>query len=196
MFTPSPIIAWIAGSPAGVTVSGKLARTNHRPVDLVEPDALAQALLLGDRVGFFHALPLNSETSRGDPLLPHTRCMADREATTAIQDLMPLAVTLGLRADDYSADQVVLSMDWAPSLCTADGILHGGVIMALAASARGACSLLNLPQDSSGTTTIESKTNFLGAVRGGAVSATATLLHRGATTIVVETAVRDEAGKR
>jgi len=121
--------------------------------------------------------------------------MADREATTAIQDLMPLAVTLGLRADDYSADQVVLSMDWAPSLCTADGILHGGVIMALADSAGGACALLNLPQDSSGTTTIESKTNFLGAVRSGAVSATATPLHRGGTTIVVETAVRDETGK-
>ena len=86
-------------------------------------------------------------------------------------------------------------MDWAPSLCTVDGILHGGVIMALADSAGGACALLNLPQDSSGTTTIESKTNFLGAVRGGAVSATATPLHRGGTTIVVETAVRDEAGK-
>ncbi|TMC51715.1 MAG: PaaI family thioesterase [Chloroflexi bacterium] len=121
--------------------------------------------------------------------------MTDREATQAIQDLMPLAVTFGLRAESYSADQVVLSMDWAPSLCTANGILHGGVIMALADSAGGACALLNLPEGSTGTTTIESKTNFLGAVRGGAVSATATPLHRGGTTIVVETAVRDEAGK-
>jgi 1,4-dihydroxy-2-naphthoyl-CoA hydrolase len=121
--------------------------------------------------------------------------VTDSEATDAIQGLMPLAITLGLRADAYSADQVILAMDWAPSLCTANGILHGGVIMALADSAGGACALLNLPEGSTGTTTIESKTNFVGAVRGGAVSATATPLHRGGTTIVIETTVRDDAGK-
>jgi uncharacterized protein (TIGR00369 family) len=112
-----------------------------------------------------------------------------------IEGLMPLAATLGIRTDEYTADRVVLSMDWAPSLCTANGILHGGVIMALADSAGGACAFLNLPHDASGTATIESKTNFLGAVREGAVTATATPLHRGGTTIVVETSVRDAAGK-
>ena len=50
--------------------------------------------------------------------------MTDREATVAIQDLMPLAANLGIRADVYTPDQVVLSMDWAPALCTANGILH------------------------------------------------------------------------
>ena len=108
---------------------------------------------------------------------------------------MPLALTLGIRSDEYTAERVVLSLEWAPSLCTAGGILHGGVIMALADSAGGACGYLNLPEDAAGTSTIESKTNFLGAVRKGRVAATATPLHRGGTTIVVETAVRDEAGK-
>lgn len=108
---------------------------------------------------------------------------------------MPLATTLGIRTDEYGAERVVLSLDWAPALCTANGLLHGGVIMALADSAGGACALLNLPADASGTTTIESKTNFLGAVRRGSVTATATPLHRGGTTIVVETLVRDGAGK-
>ena len=89
----------------------------------------------------------------------------------------------------------MLSLDWAPGLCTAGGVIHGGVIMALADSAGGTCALLNLPQDASGTTTIESKTNFLGAVRGGSVTATSTPLHRGRTTIVVETAVTDDKGK-
>lgn len=55
--------------------------------------------------------------------------------------------------------------------------------------------MLNLPHDATGTATIESKTNFLGAVRGGSVTATSTPLHRGGTTIVVETLVRDSAGK-
>lgn len=121
--------------------------------------------------------------------------MPDTEATGTLQEVMPLAVTLGIRASTYTADEVVLSLDWAPPLCTAGGILHGGVIMALADSAGGACALLNLPPDASGTTTLESKTNFLGAVRGGTVTATATPLHRGGTTTVVETVVRDHAGK-
>jgi uncharacterized protein (TIGR00369 family) len=111
-----------------------------------------------------------------------------------IEELMPLAVTLGIRTDEYTAERVVLSMEWASSLCTANGILHGGVIMALADSAGGTCAMLNLPADANGTATIESKTNFLGAVRRGAVTATATPLHRGGTTIVVETSVRDDAG--
>jgi 1,4-dihydroxy-2-naphthoyl-CoA hydrolase len=108
---------------------------------------------------------------------------------------MPLAATLGIRSDEHTPDRVVLSLDWAPSLCTAGGILHGGVIMALADSAGGACALLNLPAEATGTSTIESKTNFLGAVRQGRVTATASPLHRGGTTIVVETSVRDEKGK-
>jgi 1,4-dihydroxy-2-naphthoyl-CoA hydrolase len=110
-------------------------------------------------------------------------------------ELMPLALTLGIRSDEYTPERVVLSLEWAQSLCTAGGVLHGGVIMALADSAGGACAYLNLPVDAAGTATIESKTNFLGAVRNGRVTATATLLHRGGTTLVVETTVRDEAGK-
>src|SRR5438105_14976160 len=102
---------------------------------------------------------------------------------------MPLAAPPDIRADACSADQLAISLDWAPSLCTAGGVLHGGVIMAVADSAGGACAMLNLPQDASGTATIESKTNFMGAVRGGSVTATATPLHRGGTTNAAETAV-------
>src|SRR6266536_3114149 len=116
-------------------------------------------------------------------------------ATDMIRELMPLAATMGIRADAYDADNVILSMDWSPSLCTANGLLHGGAVMALADSAGAACAVLNLPDGATGTTTIESKTNFLGAVRQGSVSATPTVLHRGGTTIVVETVVRDDAGK-
>jgi uncharacterized protein (TIGR00369 family) len=110
-----------------------------------------------------------------------------------IEKMMPLAATLGIRTDEYTPERVVLSLDWAPSLCTANGVLHGGVIMALADSAGGASAMLNLPEGATGTATIESKTNFLGAVRSGTVTAMATPLHRGGTTIVVETSVRDSA---
>jgi 1,4-dihydroxy-2-naphthoyl-CoA hydrolase len=112
-----------------------------------------------------------------------------------MQEAMPFCATLGARADKYTSAEVVLSLDWAPGLCTTGGIMHGGVIMALADSAGAACAFLNLPKDASGTATIESKTNFLGAVRSGKVTATARPLHAGGTTIVVETSVDDGAGR-
>ena len=121
--------------------------------------------------------------------------MTDEAATTLLQQAMPLCATLGVRADKYAAEQVELSLDWSPALCTTGGILHGGVIMALADTAGAACALLNLPKDASGTSTIESKTNFLGAVRSGTVTAISSPLHVGGTTIVVETSVRDASGR-
>ena len=121
--------------------------------------------------------------------------MANQAATALLQEVMPFCATLGVRAESYEAEQVALSLDWAAGLCTTNGILHGGVIMALADSAGGACALLNLPKDSSGTATIESKANFLGAVRSGTVTATARPLHVGGTTIVVETSVHDASGR-
>jgi len=121
--------------------------------------------------------------------------MKEHTATELIHEAMPLCATLGVRADKYMPEEVVLSLDWAPALCTSNGILHGGVVMALADSAGAACAVLNLPRDASGTATIESKTNFLGAVRSGSVTATSMPLHAGGTTIVVETAVRDASGR-
>ncbi len=121
--------------------------------------------------------------------------MTDDAATALIRKTMPLCATLGVNADRYTSEEVVLSLHWSPGLCTAGGVLHGGAIMTLADSAGAACAMLNLPDDASGTATIESKTNFLGAARGGSVTATAAPLHRGATTIVVETSVRDDTGR-
>lgn len=121
--------------------------------------------------------------------------MTDHSATAVMHEAMPFCATLGARADRYTPEEVTLSLDWAPGLCTTGGIMHGGVIMALADSAGAACAFLNLPTDASGTATIESKTNFLGAVRSGKVTATATPLHAGGTTIVVETSVHDGVGR-
>jgi uncharacterized protein (TIGR00369 family) len=114
------------------------------------------------------------------------------DATELIRQLMPLCATLDVRVVRNESDHVELAMDWAPERCTSAGLLHGGAVMALADSAGAACAFANLPEGSSGTSTIESKTNFLGAVREGTVRATARPLHIGATTIVVETETRDD----
>lgn len=115
--------------------------------------------------------------------------------TDSLNSMMPLGAVLGLTAHSMDKDETVLSMPWRPELCTSGGLLHGGAIMALADSAGGACAFANLPGDAVGTSTIESKTNFLGGVRDGTVTATARPLHVGGTTIVVETELRREDGR-
>ena len=111
--------------------------------------------------------------------------------TRLVQESMPLCRTLGITALEATAGRVVLQLDWNESLCTSGGLLHGGTMMALADAAGGLSAFLNLPEGAVGTSTIESKTNFLGAVReGGTVVATTTPLHVGSSTIVLETELR------
>ena len=109
--------------------------------------------------------------------------------TDLLHRSMPLCTTLGMTASEATAERVVLAMPWDESRCTTAGLLHGGALMALADSAGATCAFLNLPEGAT-TTTIESKTNFTGAVREGEVVATATPLHVGRTTVVVETELR------
>src|SRR6266542_1146201 len=69
-------------------------------------------------------------------------------------------------------------------------------LMGLADSAGGFCAFLNLPEGAAGTATIESKTNFFSPVREGYVEAVSRPLHKGRTTIVVETDLFDAAERR
>ena len=107
---------------------------------------------------------------------------------------MPFAERLGLSVETATKDEVRGSLDWAEELCTAGGVLHGGALMAAADSVGALCAFLNLPEGAT-TATIESKTNFFRAVRGGTVSLIATPLHVGRTSIVVQTEVWNN-GKR
>lgn len=107
--------------------------------------------------------------------------------------LMPFAELLGLTLSEATPERVEGSMAWAPERCTTAGLLHGGALMSLADSVGAVCAFLHLPEGAS-TSTIESKTNLFRGVREGSVSAVATPLHVGRTTIAVQTEVRDVAG--
>lgn len=120
---------------------------------------------------------------------------ADSALTATARESMPFAELLGLEVVSASPEDVQARMRWEERLCTAGGVLHGGALMSLADAAGAYCAFLNLPDGSSGTATIESKTNFFRAVREGHVVATARPLHRGRTTIVVETDLHDGAGR-
>ena len=115
------------------------------------------------------------------------------DLTEMVNAQMPLGATLGIRTSG-GPDEVEATLEWAPELCTAAGVLHGGALMALADSAGGVCAFLNLPAGAH-TATIESKTNFFGAVREGTVRARSRPLHRGRTTIVVETDLYDSSDR-
>lgn len=108
---------------------------------------------------------------------------------------MPFAVRLGIEALEHSAELVSARLAWDESQCTIGGVLHGGALMALADSAGAVCAFLNLPEGAQGTTTIESKTNFLRGIRAGHAVATSRPLHAGRKIIVVEKEIRDDAGK-
>jgi uncharacterized protein (TIGR00369 family) len=115
--------------------------------------------------------------------------------TEQLHRLVPFSGELGTRLVAAGPDSVRLALDWQARLCTAGGVLHGGALMSLADTAGALCAFLNLPDGAESTTTVESKTNLLGAVREGTVSALATPLHRGRTHIVVETELRDGRGR-
>ena len=108
---------------------------------------------------------------------------------------LPFADTLGITVAEQTAEQAIATMAWAEHLCTAGGVLHGGALMAFADTVGALCAVANLPKGA-GTSTIESKTNFFRAVRGGIVSATCKPLHVGRSTIVVQTNLTDDRGKR
>ena len=100
---------------------------------------------------------------------------------------MPFAALVGLELLQAESALVRGQLAWSPERCTAAGVMHGGALMALADTCGAVCAFLNLPEGAQGTTTIESKTNFLRAVRGGTVAASTRPLHAGRTLAVLET---------
>src|ERR1041385_1306153 len=109
---------------------------------------------------------------------------------------MPFADLKGVTFVEADRDRVVARMTVRPDLCTANHTIHGGALMAFADSVGAAATVINLPEDAKGTTTIESKTNFIGGAReGSVVTATATPVHRGRRTQVWQTRLQTEDGK-
>lgn len=107
----------------------------------------------------------------------------------------PFPRLIGVEVQDATKAQVRARLKVRPDLCTSGNILHGGAIMAFADTLGAIGAFLNLP-DGAGTTTIESKTNFIGAAKeGSTVLAETTPVHVGRRSSVWQTRITREDGK-
>jgi 1,4-dihydroxy-2-naphthoyl-CoA hydrolase len=113
-----------------------------------------------------------------------------------IADSMPFSKSMGVVVTRADREQVTGELRVRPDLCTAGGILHGGAIMAFADALGAIGAFLTLPEGAGGTTTIESKTNFLGAAPEGVlVTGVATPVSLGRRLSVWQTRLTREDGK-
>ncbi|MBS0640002.1 MAG: PaaI family thioesterase [Acetobacteraceae bacterium] len=108
---------------------------------------------------------------------------------------LPFADLLGIQFTSATPERVTAEMMVRPELCTSPTILHGGAFMSFADTLGAAATVLNL-REGQGTTTLESKTNFLApAMVNTKVIGETTAVHRGRRTMVWTTKITNEAGR-
>jgi uncharacterized protein (TIGR00369 family) len=108
---------------------------------------------------------------------------------------LPFAKLLGIEFVSAAADRIVGRMMVRDDLCTRPAVLHGGAIMAFADTLGAVGTIANLPEGA-GTTTIESKTNFVApAPVGTQIIGEATPIHRGKRTMIWQTRITNTEGR-
>ena len=111
------------------------------------------------------------------------------------QEMLPFAELLGIEFVSAAPDKIVAEMIVRENLCTRPAVLHGGAVMAFADTLGATGTIVNLPEGA-GTTTIESKTNFVApAPAGTRVVGEATPIHRGRRTMIWQTRVSTPEGR-
>jgi uncharacterized protein (TIGR00369 family) len=107
----------------------------------------------------------------------------------------PFPSLMGVEILEATKERVKARLLVRADLCTSGHILHGGAIMAFADTLGATGAFLNLPEGA-GTTTMESKTNFIGSAKEGTtVEAEATPVHVGRRSSVWQTRITREDGK-
>jgi len=108
---------------------------------------------------------------------------------------LPFAGLMGVEVTEAAKDRVVGRLTVREDLCTSGHILHGGAFMAFADTLGAVGGFLNL-REGARTTTLESKTNFLGSAKvGETVTGEATPLHIGRRSSVWQTRVTGPEGR-
>lgn len=102
---------------------------------------------------------------------------------------------MGVTITEVAPERILATMLVRPDLCTGGGILHGGAHMAFADTLGAVGTIVNLAPGKR-TTTTDSSTKFIaGAKVGTVVTGESIALHRGRTTMVWQTSIRNDQGK-
>jgi 1,4-dihydroxy-2-naphthoyl-CoA hydrolase len=108
---------------------------------------------------------------------------------------LPFARLLGVEVTEATKTRVVGRLTVREEICTSGHILHGGAYMAFADTLGAVAGFLNLPPGAR-TTTLESKTNFMGSASvGETITGEATPLHIGRRSSVWQTKVTNAEGR-
>lgn len=122
--------------------------------------------------------------------------MSEELKRMVTERMTPFGGTLGIEFTIVEPDLVEAEMLVKPEFCTSPDIMHGGAIMAMADNVGAVATVINLPEGA-GTTTIESKTNFLAAVPvNQKARARCEPVHKGRSTMVWQTTVFREDGRK
>ena len=103
---------------------------------------------------------------------------------------------LGIVVDGHEPGRLTAHLEVRPEVLAPNGYLHAATVVGLADTSCGLATRALLPEGSTGFTTIELKTNFLGTRRSGAIACEARLAHGGRTTQVWDATVTDEGSGR
>ena len=106
----------------------------------------------------------------------------------------------GTRFIEVSAEHAVAELAFRPDLAQLTGLFHGGVILSLADETATACSLATVMPDGGWDPdkfplTIQLSANLMRNTNTGKLIAEAVPLHKGRTSMVMQTTVRDEQGR-
>jgi 1,4-dihydroxy-2-naphthoyl-CoA hydrolase len=106
----------------------------------------------------------------------------------------------GTRFLEVSAERAVAELAFRPDLAQLTGVFHGGVILSLADETATACSLATVMPDGvwdpdKFPLTIQMSANLIRNTSTGKLIAEAVPLHKGRTSMVMQTTVRDEQGR-
>lgn len=102
---------------------------------------------------------------------------------------------LGITFEEVTPDRVICKMEVGPKTIQPMGLLHGGASVALAETAASIGSAININPETHFPAGLEINANHLKGKRDGVVTATATPIHKGRTTMVWDIQITDEEGQ-
>ena len=117
------------------------------------------------------------------------------EKNLKVGEKTTLISTLDIEYVEITLDKVVLKMPVGPKTWQPYGLLHGGASVVLAETAASVATAVNIDNEKYAAVGMEINANHIRSKRTGFVTAIATPLHKGRTSMIWDIKITDEDGK-